>query len=98
VASTVNENTSRFRLREEKVSADRIFAILSDAKALAREYYHLTGKPLGVTGEVTEFEAARILGVELTAARPTRAQTRDAARVECRDRLGGVIHEYVLAA
>jgi hypothetical protein len=29
----------------------------------------LTGKPLGVTGEVAEYEAARILGLELTPAR-----------------------------
>jgi hypothetical protein len=29
----------------------------------------LTGKPLGVTGEVAEYEAARILGIELTPAR-----------------------------
>ena len=43
--------------------------LLGEAKALAREYYALTGKPLGVTGEVAEYEAARILGVELTAAR-----------------------------
>jgi hypothetical protein len=43
--------------------------LLKEAKALAREYYRLTGKPLGVTGEVAEYEAARILGVELTPAR-----------------------------
>lgn len=43
--------------------------LLSEAKALAREYYSLTGKPLGVTGEVAEYEAARILGVQLTPAR-----------------------------
>lgn len=48
---------------------DRIMAILGEAKLLAAEYYRLTGKPLGVTGEVAEYEAARILGVELTAAR-----------------------------
>lgn len=48
---------------------DRVLAILRDAKVLAREYYDLTGKPLGITGEVAEYEAARILGVELTAAR-----------------------------
>jgi hypothetical protein len=29
----------------------------------------LTGKPLGITGEVAEYEAARILGVVLTPAR-----------------------------
>lgn len=47
----------------------RILDILGQAKQLAREYYLLTGKPLGVTGEVAEYEAARILGVKLTQAR-----------------------------
>jgi len=48
---------------------ERVMELLGEAKALAREYYSLTGKPLGVTGEVAEYEAARILGVELTTAR-----------------------------
>jgi len=48
---------------------DRVLDILREAKVLAREYYRLTGKPLGITGEVAEYEAARVLGVELTAAR-----------------------------
>ncbi len=43
--------------------------ILRDAKKLAQEYRGLTGKPLGITGEVAEYEAARILGIELTPAR-----------------------------
>ncbi len=43
--------------------------ILGQAKALAREYYELTGKPLGITGEVAEYEASRILGLKLTPAR-----------------------------
>ena len=47
----------------------RVMQLLKEAKGLAREYYALTGKPLGVTGEVAEYEAARILGVELTRAR-----------------------------
>jgi hypothetical protein len=46
-----------------------VMNLLRKAKVLAREYYFLTGKPLGVTGEVAEYEAARILGVELMAAR-----------------------------
>ncbi len=46
-----------------------ILAILAQAKVLAREYRVLTGKPLGVTGEVAEYEAARLLGVALTPAR-----------------------------
>lgn len=43
--------------------------VLCEAKKLAQEYRALTGKPLGITGEVAEYEAARILGIELTPAR-----------------------------
>ena len=44
-------------------------ALLADAKVLAQKYRALTGKPLGITGEVAEYEASRVLGVELTPAR-----------------------------
>jgi len=47
----------------------RTMEILREAKKLAQEYRILTGKPLGITGEVAEYEAARLLGVELTPAR-----------------------------
>jgi hypothetical protein len=46
-----------------------VMQILAEAKKLAREYRSLTGKPLGVTGEVAEYEAARLLDVTLTPAR-----------------------------
>ena len=49
--------------------SNRILEVLREAKALAQEYRQLTGKPLGITGEAAEYEAARILGVELTPAR-----------------------------
>jgi hypothetical protein len=48
---------------------DEIAEILSEAKALAKKYRKLTGKPLGITGEVAEFFAAQILGFELAKAR-----------------------------
>lgn len=48
---------------------DEIMQTLAEAKKLARRYRMLTGKPLGVTGEVAEFEAAGILGLKLTEAR-----------------------------
>ena len=48
---------------------DSVLEILREAKKLAQKYRALTGKPLGITGEVAEYEAARILGVELTPAR-----------------------------
>ena len=49
--------------------ANRVLAILGEAKMLAREFRELTAKPLGITGEVAEYEAARVLGVTLTPAR-----------------------------
>ena len=48
---------------------ERIFEILKKARQLAIEYKKLTGKPLGITGEIAEFEAARVLGLELAKAR-----------------------------
>lgn len=46
-----------------------ILRLLEEAKSLARRYYALTGRPLGCTGEIAEYEAARILGLELAAVR-----------------------------
>jgi hypothetical protein len=46
-----------------------IKSLLGKAKALAIQYYQLTGKPLGITGEVAEYEAAEKLGLVLTDAR-----------------------------
>lgn len=51
------------------MSEERIREILRQVKPLAAEYYRLTGKPLGVTGEVAEMVAADILGLELAPAR-----------------------------
>ena len=43
--------------------------ILARAKQAAVDYYRHTGKPLGITGEVGEYEAARLLGLKLADAR-----------------------------
>jgi hypothetical protein len=48
---------------------NEVAQVLADAKSLARKYRKLTGKPLGITGEVAEFSAAQILGLELAKAR-----------------------------
>ncbi len=44
--------------QEASLIQDEILEILKEAKVLARRFYRLTGKPLGVTGEVAEYEAA----------------------------------------
>lgn len=51
------------------MTTEPVLKILAEAKKLAQQYRALTGKPLGITGEVAEYEAARLLGVELTPAR-----------------------------
>jgi hypothetical protein len=61
----------------ETEGALRIREILAAVKRLAAEYYQLTGKPLGVTGEVAEYVAAQMLGLELA---PPRTKGYDALR------------------
>jgi len=43
--------------------------LLAKAKRLAKEYYRLTGRPLGITGEVAEYEAARLLALRIAEVR-----------------------------
>lgn len=58
-------------------NGERVREILASVKSLAAEYYQLTDKPLGVTGEVGEYVAAEILGLELA---PPRTAGYDAIR------------------
>jgi hypothetical protein len=48
---------------------EEIAAVLERARAVAIDYYRLTRKPLGITGEIGEYEASRLLGLKLSAAR-----------------------------
>lgn len=48
-----------------KAHKDELLTLLGEAKRLAQQFRILTGKPLGITGEVAEHEAARILGLDL---------------------------------
>jgi len=51
------------------VNERRVEAIMKSVKDLAVKYYRETNKPLGITGEVAEWEAAKILGLKLCKAR-----------------------------
>ena len=55
----------------------RVRDILMTVKPLAAEYYRLTGKPLGVTGEIAEYVASDVLGLDLA---PPRTHGYDAIR------------------
>lgn len=53
------------------IDLKRIGEVITQAKGLAIEYRQLTGKPLGITGEVAEYVAAQLLGLQLCQARQT---------------------------
>lgn len=58
------------RMAEPMATDDaRVREILATVKPLAAEYYRLTGRPLGVTGEVAECVAAEFLGLQLVEVR-----------------------------
>jgi hypothetical protein len=60
---------SKQRLLSKREFRRRIAEILVRARTVAIEYYCLTGRPLGVTGEIGECEAVRLLRLELAQVR-----------------------------
>lgn len=67
-------------------------SLLREAKSLAKRYRALTGKPLGITGEVAEFAAAELLGLELAEARQAgydaiRAEAQKTIKVQIKGRV-----------
>ena len=56
-------------MSNQTIPLENIGDILMRAREVAIDYYRLTGKPLGITGEVGEYEAARLLDLSLADAR-----------------------------
>jgi hypothetical protein len=68
----------------------RVREILATVRPLAAEFYRLTGKPLGVTGEVAEYVAAELLGLTLAPARTVGYDAlRDSERIQIKGRAYG---------
>lgn len=57
-------------------------ALIEQARQIAGAYRRLTGRPLGITEEVAEYEAARLLGLQLAEARATGIWEASRAAVE----------------
>jgi hypothetical protein len=53
----------------ETLDIPALRSVIRDAKEIVKRYRNLTGKPLGVTGEVGEFTAAESMNLRLTGAR-----------------------------
>ena len=48
---------------------DDLDSVIEDAKQVAKRYKRLTGRPLGITGEIAEFTGAKLLQLELAEVR-----------------------------
>jgi len=53
----------------EPIDLGALEAVISAVTKLAVRYRDITGKPLGITGEIGEFHAAKLLGWQLAEAR-----------------------------
>jgi len=53
----------------DAIDPNRLSGLIGTAKRLAREYRDLTGRPLGIAGEVGEYEACRLLGLTIAPVR-----------------------------
>lgn len=53
----------------DSIDLHRLDGLVAAAKRLAREYRDVTGRPLGIAGEVGEYEACRLLGLTIAPVR-----------------------------
>lgn len=60
-------------------SLRELSALITKAREVATEYYCLTGRPLGITGEIGEYEAAHLLGLNLSPVREAGYDATDVA-------------------
>jgi hypothetical protein len=49
---------------DSPIDLDQLAALIVEAKAIAKRYRSLTGRPLGITGEIAEYEAVRLLNLQ----------------------------------
>lgn len=54
---------------DKAIDPAELDGLMKRAKQLAKEYRMKTGRPLGITGEVAEYEACRLLGLRLAPVR-----------------------------
>jgi hypothetical protein len=54
---------------QSTTSTDELISPFAQVKELAKRYFALTGRPLSVTSEIAEYEASRLLGLELAPVR-----------------------------
>jgi hypothetical protein len=63
----------------QSIELQALADVISASKSVAKQYRQITGRPLGITGEVAEYEAPRLLGLRLA---DVRQEGFDAMRVD----------------
>ncbi len=74
---------SKTNATSRKTLDSEIAKLLNQALKIGVKYYRLTGKPLGITGEIGEYRAATLLGLKLMPAR--------SAGYDAKDKLGKLV-------
>ena len=74
---------------EAVVNLAEVGKLIDHARVIAKEYRSLTGRPLGITGEVAEYEAARILNLQLAKVRQAGydAKRSDGTKIQIKGRV-----------
>lgn len=66
-------------MTDRQIDPQQLANLIERARPIAVDYYRLTGRPLGITGEIGEYEATQLL--EMTLA-PVRAAGYDAVKLD----------------
>ena len=82
-------NITKNSSEENRVDIDAVGELIDQIKPIAKEYRELTGRPLGITGEVAEYEAARLLNLKLSTVRQAGydATREDGTRIQIKGRV-----------
>jgi len=54
---------------EPLIDPHELAEVIARTRNVAADYYRLTGRPLGITGEIAEYEVAQLLGMTLAPVR-----------------------------
>jgi hypothetical protein len=75
--------------KEDELYLAEVGKLINRVKIIAKEYRELTGRPLGITGEVAEYEAAKLLNLKLSNVRQAGydAERPDGKKIQIKSRV-----------
>lgn len=82
-------NSKKILSDSDAIDLAAIGRLIDQVKVIAKEYRILTGRPLGITGEVAEYEAAKLLSLDLSGVRQAGydATRADGTRIQIKGRV-----------